>query len=66
VRRADVFFGSFALVCAAAVTWPGHALFGSRVEPFVLGLPFSLAWNVGWVVLSFAAIATYHYARGRR
>lgn len=30
------------------VTWPGLLPF-ARVEPFVLGLPFSMAWIAGWV-----------------
>ena len=33
---------------------------GNRIEPYVLGLPFSLAWVVGWVLLSFVALVAYH------
>lgn len=40
-----VFFTAFALV----VTWPGMLPF-NRVEPLVLGLPFSMAWVSGWVL----------------
>jgi len=29
-------------------TWPGLVPF-ARVEPLVLGLPFSMAWIAGWV-----------------
>jgi len=27
-------------------------LFANRVQPFVLGLPFFLAWIIGWVLLT--------------
>lgn len=50
----------YSLLCFAALTWPGYAWLGNGVEPYVLGLPFSLAWNVGWVVLTFVVLAAYH------
>ena len=31
------------------VTWPGFLPF-ARIEPLILGLPFSMAWIAGWVV----------------
>ena len=31
-----------------SVTWPGMVPF-AKVEPFILGLPFSLAWIAGWI-----------------
>ena len=70
MRVADVALALFALVCLAAITWPGYACLevaglGARGEPFVLGLPFSLAWNLAWVVLSFVALGL-HYSVGRR
>ncbi len=30
----------------------GAPWFANRVEPFVLGMPFLLAWIVGWVLMS--------------
>lgn len=30
------------------VTWPGLVAF-SRVEPLILGLPFSMAWIAAWI-----------------
>ncbi|HIA73480.1 MAG TPA: DUF3311 domain-containing protein [Gemmatimonadetes bacterium] len=30
------------------VTWPGLVPF-ARIEPLVLGLPFSMAWIAGWI-----------------
>ncbi len=57
----------YALVCAAALTWPGLSLLGAgRAEPRVLGLPLCFAWNVGWVVCTFFVLAAFHWLRGRR
>ena len=47
---ARVLLGVYLAVCALMLVWPGYAWFGNQVEPYVLGLPFALAWNVGWVV----------------
>jgi hypothetical protein len=30
------------------VTWPGIVPF-ARIEPLILGLPFSMAWIAGWI-----------------
>jgi hypothetical protein len=57
--------GAFVALCLAALIWPGYELLGNRLEPRVLGLPLSLAWNTGWVILSFLVLAVYH-ATGRR
>jgi hypothetical protein len=54
----------YALVCMAALVWPGYAWLGNRIEPVVLGLPLSFAWNVGWVVLTFAVVGVYHLTSG--
>ena len=62
MKIAHALFGGYALVCLAALTWPGYALLGNRIEPYVLGLPFSLAWNVFWVVLTFFVLAAFHRA----
>lgn len=37
------------LAMAVAVTYPGVVPF-NHARPFVLGLPFSFAWPVAWVV----------------
>jgi hypothetical protein len=43
---------TFFVVYAAAVIYPGVALFrGPR--PFVLGVPLALAWTAAWVIASF-------------
>ena len=59
-RTADLLFALYAVCCLGAVIWPGYAWWGNRIEPYILGLPFSLAWIVGWVLLSLAALVLYH------
>jgi hypothetical protein len=59
-------FIAYALLCAAALTWPGYAWLGNRIEPFVLGLPFSFAWVIAWVIASFFALLIFHRATERR
>lgn len=66
MRAADVAFGLYALICLGALTWPGYAWLGNRIEPSVLGLPLSLAWNVGWVLATFVVLAVYHRLRRER
>lgn len=66
MRSLDLAFGLYCLVCLAALTWPGYAWLGNRVTPAVLGLPLSLAWNVGWVVATFVVLAVYHRLRRAR
>ena len=59
-RLRHALYALFALFCLAAVSWPGYALFGNRVEPFVLGLPFLLVWNILWVALALTGLVVYH------
>ncbi len=57
----------YAILCALALTWPGLSLLGAgRAEPYVLGLPFCFAWNVGWVICTFLVLVSYHLLRWRR
>lgn len=56
----NALFGLYALCCLGAMTWPGYALFGNSIEPFVLGLPFSFVWVIGWVLATFAVMVIYH------
>ena len=60
-----VLFGVYCVVCASALTWPLYDVAGNRVEPFVLGVPFNLAWNVGWILLTSAVLLAYHVTRKR-
>ena len=50
----------YAVTCAFALTYPGFQWFGNRLRPTVLGLPFSFAYNVGWVVLTFGVLVWFH------
>ncbi len=59
----DVAFGLYCATCLGALTWPGYDWVGNRIEPYVLSLPFSLAWNVGWVLLTFVVLVAYHLTR---
>jgi hypothetical protein len=61
----NALFALYVVVCALALTWPVYDLLGNRVEPLVLGLPFTLAWNVGWVLATFVVLALYHTTRPR-
>ena len=56
----DALLAVHVVLCLLANTWPGYAWFGNSIEPYVLGVPFSLAWIVGWVVLTFVVLAVYH------
>ena len=56
VRTARMATGLFFLLFVAAVTWPGMIPF-NRIEPLILGLPFSMAWVAFWVALSFLVLA---------
>jgi hypothetical protein len=57
--------GVYFAVCAAALVYPGYAWLGGRVEPYLLGLPFSFAYSIGWVVLSFLVLLAFHLAEER-
>ncbi|MFT7679335.1 MAG: hypothetical protein ACI8QC_003336 [Planctomycetota bacterium] len=59
-RWPHVALGVYLLVALLALAWPGPDLIAGRIRPFVLGLPFAMAWNTGWVVLTFLTLALYH------
>ena len=40
--------GGYLMLAMIFVTWPGVLPF-ARVEPLILGLPFSMAWTAGWI-----------------
>ena len=44
-RALTVAYLLLAMIC---VTWPGFLPF-ARIEPFIFGLPFGMAWIAGWV-----------------
>jgi hypothetical protein len=49
------------VISLSALVWPGYTFAGGRIEPYVLGLPFSFAWVIGWLVLSFFVVVLYHH-----
>ena len=59
-RLRHILFALYAVLCLFAMTWPGYAWFGNRIEPYVLGLPFSLAWVVAWVLATFVVLTVYN------
>jgi|TARA_B110000263_G_C14889280_1_gene320996 hypothetical protein len=55
LKTARTFTGVYFIAMLIAVTWPGLVPF-SRIRPFVLGLPFSLAWIALWIAGSVLVI----------
>ncbi|MDE0899377.1 MAG: DUF3311 domain-containing protein [Longimicrobiales bacterium] len=55
LKTARTLTGVYFIAMLVAVTWPGLVPF-SRIRPFVLGLPFSLAWIALWIAGSVLVI----------
>ena len=53
-----------ALTPAAAMV--GGLPFVNRIEPLVFGLPFLLAWILGWVIVTPVFLGVAYYARNPR
>lgn len=54
----------FFVVYAVAVVYPAVAAFrGPR--PFVLGMPFAMAWTAAWVVAAFFVLLCLDHVYGR-
>lgn len=47
----------------AALVWPLYPLLGDRVEPRVFGLPWSLVWVLGVIVVNTAVLVALYVAR---
>lgn len=45
----------FFILYAVALTYPGILPF-NRIEPLILGLPFTIFWGALWVALSFVVL----------
>jgi hypothetical protein len=52
----------YVAICLPSLVWPVYSRFGASIEPYVLGLPLSLLWVVGWVGLTFLVVLAYHLA----
>ena len=48
LRTARTLAGGYLVLMAVAVTWPGMVP-AARIEPMILGLPFSFFWPAAWV-----------------
>jgi hypothetical protein len=48
------------LAAVPVVGMLGGIPFANRTEPYVLGLPFLLAWIVGWIVLTSAILGVIY------
>ena len=56
---------SFYLAMAFFLTYPGYLPF-NHIRPFVLGLPFSLFWQVLWITASIFVLAgVFHWEKRR-
>lgn len=55
LRAARGLTGVYFTLMTVFVTWPGLLPF-ARVEPLVLGLPFSMAWIAGWIAGSVVVL----------
>jgi hypothetical protein len=58
-RLRHVLYGLWVVVCLCMLCWPGYAWFGSRIEPYVLGVPFSMIWVIVWVLMSAVVLGLY-------
>ena len=47
------------VLAGGALVWPVYPAFG-HVQPYVLGLPFSFAWVVGWLLAVFVALVLFY------
>jgi TRAP-type C4-dicarboxylate transport system permease small subunit len=55
----------YLVCCLLAVIWPGFAWIGQQRNILILGLPLTLAWYVGWIVLTFIALVAFEVLTSR-
>ena len=60
-RPALLSFLAVTVISGLALIWPIYPFAGS-IRPYVLGLPFSLAWVVGWLIVVFVALVLFYRA----
>ena len=60
LRLVPTFGIAYFLAMAFFVTYPGYVPF-DRIRPFVLGLPFSLFWQVMWICGAVLVLATVFF-----
>jgi membrane-bound metal-dependent hydrolase YbcI (DUF457 family) len=54
---------SYFVVATAALVWPLYPWLGNRIEPRVLGLPFSLVWILVIIASNFCVLALLYRLR---
>jgi hypothetical protein len=59
------FFVLFFLFYLLALTAPGYMPF-NRIRPFVLGIPFSFAWVILWVILGWIVLIRLYLGQQQR
>jgi len=60
-RRRRLAFVMVVAVAGVALIWPVYPSVAG-IRPYVLGLPFSLAWVVGWLGVVFGALVLLYRA----
>lgn len=58
-RSITVPFAVFTVIMVLVMVFPVYGL-GNRVEPFVMGLPFSLFWVLAWIGVEFVALIAFY------
>ncbi|MEN1727256.1 MAG: hypothetical protein AAGJ52_02340 [Pseudomonadota bacterium] len=48
-----------------AVTWPMVSLFRAA-EPLILGLPLSMAWPIGWILIGWITLLVLDHFESRK
>lgn len=60
-----IFAAVYFVLMAIAVTFPGVRPFNT-IRPMILGLPFSFAWVVGWVIGAGVVFYLVYLVENRR
>lgn len=60
-RTAVVLAFAYFIAMTVLVTFPGLSV-ANRVEPYILGLPFVLAWFMGWMIGALVVLFFLHRA----
>lgn len=55
-------FVSVVAIAAIALIWPVYPIVAG-IRPYIFGLPFSLAWVVGWLLVVFLALVALYQSQ---
>ena len=56
--NSKIIFVIFTLFILSMLIFPVFSI-GNRVEPFIFGLPFSMAWVIFWIVIEFIGLLIF-------